>query len=89
MGGLAEISQEGLRVLPREHGVWFCVVTFEQSDALGLRARQHQVLELYAIAAGTSAPAPDGPTARPSGVCHVMTTWFSPTVICMKPQRLR
>lgn len=62
-GVVDDISHEGLRVLLREEGVSFQVIkTFKQSNDPDFEAKKNRILELYAIADGTSEPGEDDPT---------------------------
>jgi transposase len=56
-GVVDDISHEGLRVLLCEEGVSFQVIkTFKQSNDPDFEAKKNRVLELYAIADGTTEP---------------------------------
>ena len=62
-GVIDDISHEGLRVLLREEGVSFQVIkTWKQSNDPDFEAKKNRILELYAIADGTAAPADGDPT---------------------------
>jgi len=62
-GVVDDISHEGLRVLLREEGVSFQVIkTWKQSNDPDFEAKKNRILELYAIADGTTGPAPGDPT---------------------------
>jgi transposase len=56
-GVVDDISHEGLRVLLREEGVSFQVIkTWKQSNDPDFEAKKNRILELYAIADGTTEP---------------------------------
>jgi len=58
-----DISHEGLRVLLREDGVSFQVIkTLKLSNDPLFETKKNRILELYAIADGTTAPGNDDPT---------------------------
>jgi transposase len=60
---VTDISHEGLRQLLREEGVSFQAVrTWKRSNDPAYEAKKNRILELYAIADGTAAPAPGDPT---------------------------
>jgi len=62
-GVVDDISHEGLRLLLREEGVSFqAVKTWKTSTDPDYEAKKNRVLELYAIADGTSEPGPGDPT---------------------------
>ncbi len=62
-GVVDDISHEGLRVLLREEGVSFQVIkTFKASNDPDFEAKKNRILELYAIADGTTEPGPADPT---------------------------
>jgi hypothetical protein len=58
-----DISHEGLRLLLREEGVSFqAVKTWKTSTDPDYEAKKNRVLELYAIADGTTEPGPGDPS---------------------------
>ena len=62
-GVVDDISHEGLRVLLREEGVSFQVIkTWKQSNDPLFEAKKNRILELYAIADGTTEAGEDDPT---------------------------
>jgi transposase len=62
-GVVDDISHEGLRAVLREEGVSFQVIkTFKVSNDPDFEARKNRILELYAIADGTTEPGADDPT---------------------------
>ena len=62
-GVVDDISHEGLRVLLREEGVSFQVIkTWKQSNDPDFEPKKNRILELYAIADGTSTPKRGDPT---------------------------
>jgi transposase len=62
-GVVDDISHEGLRVLLREEGVSFQVIkTWKQSNDPLFEAKKNRILELYAIADGTTEPGEGDPT---------------------------
>lgn len=62
-GVVDDISHEGLRVLLREEGVSFQVIkTWKQSNDPDFETKKNRILELYAIADGTTEAGPDDPT---------------------------
>ncbi len=62
-GVVDDISHERLRVLLREEGVSFqAVKTWKTSTDPDYEAKKNRVLELYAIADGTSPPSPGDPS---------------------------
>jgi transposase len=62
-GVVDDISHEGLRALLREEGVSFQVIkTFKVSNDPDFEVKKNRILELYAIADGTTEPGADDPT---------------------------
>ena len=62
-GVVDDISHEGLRALLREEGVTFQVTkTWKASNDPDFEAKKNRILELYAIADGTTPPNEDDPT---------------------------
>src|ERR1700760_1724378 len=62
-GVVDDISHEGLRSVLREEGVSFQVIkTFKQSNDPDFEAKKNRILELYAIADGTTQPGNGDPT---------------------------
>src|SRR4029450_2873589 len=62
-GVVDDISHEGLRALLREEGVSFQVIkTFKVSNDPDFEAKKNRILELYAIADGTTEPGEGDPT---------------------------
>ena len=62
-GVVDDISHEGLRVLLREEGVSFQVIkTWKQSNDPLFEDKKNRILELYAIADGTTEAGEDDPT---------------------------
>jgi transposase len=62
-GVVDDISHEGLRVLLREEGVSFQVIkTWKQSNDPLFEDKKNRILELYAIADGTTEPGEGDPT---------------------------
>jgi transposase len=62
-GVVDDISHEGLRAVLREEGVSFQVIkTFKVSNDPNYEVKKNRILELYAIADGTTEPAADDPT---------------------------
>jgi transposase len=62
-GVVDDISHEGLRALLREEGVSFQVIkTWKQSNDPDFETKKNRILELYAIADGTTDAGPDDPT---------------------------
>ena len=62
-GVVDDISHEGLRAVLREEGVSFQVIkTFKVSNDPDFEAKKNRILELYAIADGTTEPGAGDPT---------------------------